>query len=783
MNTVISVEKPASAIYLLLLNKKKGYRMNQNRLCIFIIIATLFTVHGQNSWMIVSPGDKVKANVQLADLGGQADYPSGKLRLYYSVSAGGPSAYAEVIPPSPMGLVRSDRNFVDSLKFVSEGTQRTIDSTYTMITGKRSICRNYCNEKILTFETPDGASLELVLRAYDDGFAFRYRFPGAGAASLTIKSEATGFRVPQGSTGWLLPYNTYSTSEIYSPAYEDCWRRNVIAGTPVGSSSCKPVDGTWCFPALFRTPGGMWALLFESDVTASYCGSHLSAASQLVYRIAFPNANEANNLGAPTPSWTLPWTMPWRMVITGTSPGTILESTLATDLASPSEISDVSWIKPGRSSWSWWSANNSPSSYTALTPFVDLAKQMTWEYSLVDAGWQTMTGGTLQSLFSYANSKNIGLFIWYNSGGPNNSITAYGPRDSLYDSTTRIREFQKLRTLGAKGVKIDFFISDKQKTVQYYLDIFRDAARYNIMVNIHGCTVPRGWQRTWPNLITAEAVRGAEQYIWSADDPAKFPWQNTMMPFTRNTVSSMDWTPVSFTNNTGSTHLTTYGHELALSVIFESGVQHFADRVTGYQTSTISAAAQTFLQNVPVAWDDTRFLQGYPGSWVVLSRRKGNDWYAAGIAGDTAKTMTLSFSFLRAAPASYQLNLITDGTSATSFSQRTDTVSSADSITVNVPARGGWVAKLTDLNPTAIRQPTAAIRNIASNHPEFVLCTGRSLVLPAGFAPGKTTVSVYDLTGKLLEKSLIRTGTIDIHKNFRLPQAVYIVRLDPDISK
>ena len=742
-----------------------------------MIVLTLFTARGQTSWTIVSPGDKVKAIVQLADLGGQADYPSGKPRLYYSVLAGGPSAYAEVIPPSPMGLVRSDRSFVDSLTFINETAQRTIDSTYTMITGKRSKCRNYCHEKVLTFETRSaGARLELVLRSYDDGFAFRYRFPDTGTAPLTVTGEATGFRIPQGSLGWLLPYNTYSTSDIYSPAYEDCWRRGVIAGAPVGAS-CKPVDGTWCLPALFRTPGGQWALIWESDVSASYCGGRLSAASQLVYRIAFPNANEANNIGAATPSWTLPWTMPWRIVIAGTSPGVILESTLSTDLAAPSVIQDVSWIKPGRSSWSWWSANSSPSSYTALTPFVDLAKQMTWEYSLVDAGWQTMTGGSLQSLYTYANSKNVGLFIWYNSGGPNNSITTYGPRDSLYDSSARVREFQKLHTQGAKGVKIDFFISDKQKTVQYYLDIFRDAARYNIMVNVHGCTVPRGWQRTWPNLVTAEAVRGAEQYIWSADDPPKFPWQNTMMPFTRNAVGSMDWTPVTFTNNT-QPHLTTYGHELALSVIFESGIQHFADRVAGYQTSTISAAAQAFLQQVPVAWDDTKYVEGFPGSWVVLARSKGNDWYAAGIAGDTARIMIAPCSFLRAAPASYQRMLIADGASATTFTERMDTVSSVDSITVNVPVRGGWVAKFTNLNPAAAAAPGAAKPCIAPDHPKFFLCAKNALLLPAGFAVGKTEVSVYDLNGRILRKCRIRTRRADIQKDFLLPSGVYIVKFD-----
>ena len=729
------------------------------------------SVFGQ-TWTISSPGDKVKATVQLADLGGQADYPTGN-RLYYTVWSGGPSAYSQVIDPSPMGLVRSDRNFVDGLSFVSESQQRTIDSTYTMVTGKRSICRNYCNEKTLAFQTTaGGASLEVVLRAYDDGFAFRYRFPETNSTSLTMTSEATGFRPPASSIMWMLAYNT--TADMYAPAYEDIWKRNLAVGAGPGVTA-KPTDSTWCMPALLRSPAGYWALLWETDVTPSYCNSRLSAAKQGVYRILFPNANEVNDIGSANPSYTLPWTMPWRVIITGTTPGTILESTLSTDLATPSTLGDASWIIPGRSSWSWWSAADNKKNYDTLARFIDLAQQMTWEYSCVDGVWDSMTNGNWQKVVAYAKTKNVGITLWYNSAGPTNSIPAT-PRDVLYDSAKRNNEFQAISSEGVKGVKIDFWLSDKQNIVKYYCDVFRDAAKYHLLVNIHGSTIPRGWQRTYPNLISSEAVRGAENYKWYPDDPARFPWQNTMMPFIRNSVASMDWTPVTFIS-LPIQHVTTYGHELATSVIFESGIQHFADRVLGYQTTTISAGAQTFLKQVPAAWDDTKYVQGYPGSWVVLARRKGTDWYAAGIVGDTARNVTVKLSFLQSAPASYRMTLITDGASATTFSESTDTVGSADSIKVNMPLRGGWVARFVNLNPLAVRGTAAGGPDAHMFPSRSFMVAGESFALPSGYAGKMVSISLYSLSGNLLKSAMIDRRVINLKKDFALSAGAYIIRI------
>jgi len=271
-------------------------------------------------------------------------------------------------------------------------------------------------------------------------------------------------------------------------------------------------------------------------------------------------------------------------------------------------------------------------------------------------------------------------------------------------------------------------------------------------------------------------------YIWSGTDAQLFPWQQTMLPFTRNAVASMDWTPVTFTNNTNSSssqkHLTTYGHELALSVIFESGVQHFADKVAGYTTPTITTGVQTFLKQVPVAWDDTKYLQGYPGTWVALARRKGNDWYAAGIAGDTAHIMTVKLSFLDNAPTLYRMNLITDGATATTFSESVDTVSSTDSLIISTPLRGGWVAKFVNLNPVAVHKNALAGSGSNLLTSRYSLAAGETFTLPTDCVGRNVAISVYALDGRLLKSAMVGTRVINFKRDFALSGGVYILRIE-----
>jgi alpha-glucosidase len=492
------------------------------------------------SWTILSPSGTVRARVELADRAGSAGFPAGA-RLYYTVELGSGESYTTVLETSPLGIARSDADFIDGLALAAAGGGTRIDETYAMVTGKRLEPRNFANQRLLAFTNSAGARLELELRAYDAGFAFRYRFPETDTTPRTISRELSGFHVPAGSRAWLLPYDL---PDMYAPAYESYWQHDVAAGTP------SPTPAGWCMPALFRTATRRWALIMDTNVGGSYAAMHLEPqAEQGVYRVAFPEPGEANGLGGTTPSSSLPWATPWRVVIAGADPGAIVSSTLMTDLADPSIIADTSWIVPGRASWSWWSSDPSPGDYQALVPFVDLAHEMTWEYTLVDAGWNTMgNGGNHLDLAAYAASQNVGTLLWYNSGGPHNSVVDLVPRDRINDAATRRAEFQAISRAGVRGVKVDFFHGDGQAIMQYYADILRDAADHHLLANFHGSTIQRGWQRTYPNLMSTESVRGAEWYKFDAGYAADAARRNTILVFTRNAVGSMDFTPVTFTD-------------------------------------------------------------------------------------------------------------------------------------------------------------------------------------------------------------------------------------------
>jgi alpha-glucosidase len=635
-----------------------------------------------SSWTVLSPNRRVRATVALADRAGTAGFPPGP-RLYYTVEVASGAAYTTVLEASPLGIARADQSFIDDLELARAGSGVRVDETYAMLTGKRLRPRNFANQRVLTFVNPGGAHVELELRAYDAGFAFRYRFPELDPTPRTVRQELSGFHPPAGSRAWLLPYDLPGQ---YTPAYESYWRHDVAVGTASSTSA------GWCMPALFRTPGGHYALVIDTNVNGSYAAMHLEPqAPHGVYRIAFPEPGEANGLGGTTPSSTLPWVTPWRVVMAGASPASIIESTLMTDLAEPTAIADTSWIEPGRASWSWWSSDPSPSSYRALAAFVDLARDMTWEYTLVDAGWDRMgNGGTYLDLVAYSASRKVGTLLWYNSGGPNNSVNDIQPRDRIYDRTKRRAEFQTISQAGVRGIKVDFFHGDGQQMMEYYMSILRDAAEFRLLANFHGATIQRGWQRTYPNLMTTESVRGAEMYKYDADYAADAARRNTILAFTRNAVGSMDFTPVTFTD-AANPHLTTFGHELALSVVFESGIQHFADSVAGY--AALSAGPRAFLMAVPVTWDDTRFVEGAPGEYVVLARRKGERWYLGGIGGDaTARDLQLNLSFLGA--GAFSAAVIGDGNDDHSFAESARSVTSGDSLAVALRPRGGFVATL-----------------------------------------------------------------------------------------
>lgn len=619
---------------------------------------------------VISPNQKI-----IVELFNTRGSEKGEWFLKVKISDKGKTS--EIIPQIALGLDRNDQDFSKELKFLKAGKTLLINEEYTAIHGKRSQCSNSANEVVVTFENPTKARMNLILRAYNDGVAFRYEFPEK-SGSFVMKDELTAYSIPDSTKRWLQKFN---------PANEGLYT----------FMKDGEVQQDWAYPALFNTPEkDYWYLIHESDLDRNYCGTKLSNISdKTTYKLTFPDQWNGRGKGESLPTISLPWESPWRVIIAG-SLADIVESTLVDDVCPPSVISRTDWIKPGVASWNYWSDNHGTRSYKTVCAFADLAAEMGWPYTLLDWEWDSMSdGGKLEDALTYIHSKGIKPLMWYNSGGDHTWVEST-PKDRMLTHENRAEEFTKLKKLGVVGVKIDFFESEKQDMIKYYLDILDDAAKFEMLVYFHGCLVPRGWARTYPNLMTYEGVRGAEWYNNGPEFTTTAPEHNTVLPFTRNVVGPMDYTPVTFTNSQFP-HITTYGHELALSVLFESGIQHFADRPEGYYT--LPDAAKTFLKNVPNSWDNTKLLEGYPGKDIIIARQKGNKWYIGGINADNMrkKRKKLSFDFLPE-DVKYKLILIADGTHDKEFYTQYLVVNKTSSVDVKLLRRGGFAACLSPMN-------------------------------------------------------------------------------------
>ena len=478
---------------------------------------SLIAASNLNTWSLTSPEGHCEISVFLGDDGG----------LSYQASRDGKVA----IQKSPFGLRRDDQDFERGLVLDSVGTVESQHQVYELLSGTRTHVDNVVRYRRLIFKNANAARIEIDLAASEEGVAFRYRFPDTNNSVRIVQSEQTGFVLSQSARGWLQPYHAAGP---YTPAYEDFFF-NVSPGEPPPDSRAKAVG--WCFPALFHIPDvGTWALITESGTDESYCGCHLAAdSSGGLYRIAFPLADQATkgwtNKFGPEPRYALPWTMPWRVIVMGKTAGDIAMSTLVTDLAAPSEIADASWIKPGRASWAWWAYPDAPPTAKLFNDFTDFAAKMGWEYTLFDAGWWTPG---LKGISRYAEAKKITPLAWLFA-------------TDFYDTNKRPEKLDEMAAAGVRGVKVDFWCSDRQEAIAAMLALFRDAAARKMIVNLHGCTIPRGWQRTWSNFLTCEAVLGTESYFYEPRYTEKAAELNTVLPFTRNAIGPMDSTPVACT--------------------------------------------------------------------------------------------------------------------------------------------------------------------------------------------------------------------------------------------
>ena len=637
-----------------------------NFLLILLVLSGSFHTVWAEEWTLQSPDKLVNIEVTGKTITGENS------RLFYSVSFKG----KEAIQESPLGIEREDAAFTDNLKFISKSGVKLIDEKYSLKTGKRSLAHNYANEQILTFKNQKGNLLELIVRAYNDGAAFRYRFPEKDTKVYKVMGEQTEFSIPKNGKAWIHQYDWNSRKK---PSYEQYCEKEI----PVGSAS--PNEKGWAYPMLFNT-NGLWLMVTEAVLDGSWCGTHVRTTDDGTYQVRLAEPDEAAIPDAPEPVHSLPWASPWRVIMVGSNLASIVESNLVQNLNEPCRITNTEWIRPGRASWSWWSDGGSPRDFKKQIEYVDFTAEMGWEYMLIDAGWPEMKGGTVEEVVKYANQKNVGVWLWYHSGSgmQKDTVTV---RNMMSIPVARRAEFARLHALGVQGVKIDFFDTDKQQIVKLYEEILQDAADNHILVNFHGASLPRGLERTYPNLLTTEAVRGAEGFGRQerCDEAPNF---HTILPFTRNVVGSMDYTPVTFSNKIRqgieAFQKTSSAHQLALSVVFESGIQDFADRSTSYQA--LPEAPKNFLKKVPAAWDETRLVAGYPGDFVVMARRKGNIWYVAGISGkDEKREITFELPFI---PSNKNISLIVDGEERTKFSETT--VKTGSKITVSLLPNGGF---------------------------------------------------------------------------------------------
>lgn len=499
---------------------------------------------------------------------------------------------------------------------------------------KKSAITYTANKRTVSLLNTNSDAVNIVFQVSNDGVAFRYEFPQISTDIKKIKQELTSFKFNEGTRAWLQPKTEAQSGwEHSNPSYEAHYKMDIATGTP------SPGPNGWIYPAMFKY-NDVWMLITEAALGRTYCGTALQQFSTgNEYKINFPQEPEKFTNGVLFPESKLPWQTPWRIIAIG-SLKTIAESTLGTDLALPAVKMDSSFIKTGRSSWSWIMSKDDFIVYDEQKKYIDYAGDMHWEYCLIDVNWDTKIGyDKIKELADYGAAKKVGLILWYNSAGDWNTVK-YHPKDKLLTHEGRIAEFSKLQQMGIKGIKVDFFAGDGQSMINYYQDILEDAATYHLLVNFHGATLPRGWQRTYPNLMTTEAVYGYEMITFGQKDADTAAPHMVMSAFARNAFDPMDFTPVNLYKIPKIERRTSVSFEMATAVIFLSGIQHFAESPDGM--AHMPEAVKNYMQNIPSHWDDVKFIDGYPGKFYAIARRSGSKWYVAAINGDTeSKQITL----------------------------------------------------------------------------------------------------------------------------------------------
>jgi alpha-glucosidase len=614
-------------------------------LLMILVVITFYTnAPCRENYTLKSPNDKISANFWITSEG----------TAVYSVSYSG----STILKQSKLGIVRNDEDFSTNLNLDSASNVSLVSGNYTLLHGKRLNCSYTGNKRTFYLRNTNSKMMEIIFHVSNYGVAFRYYFPGKTDTLLKVFKEVTSYHFDLTTKAFLQPCADARMGWSYaSPSYEEYYEKYI----PVGTVSPNPAG--WVMPALFNF-GKYWISITETAVDTNYCGARLSQFSpDGEYSVQFPEPQECRSNEPVLPESVLPWYTPWRVIAISDNLGGLVESTLETDLAAPAKYDVSSWLKPGIASWSWVILKDDSTIYDVQRRYIDFAASMNWRYCLIDALWDTQIGyEKIKQLADYAKTKNVKILLWFNSAGDWNT-TPQTPRGKMLTRKSRLSEFQNLKDMGIGGIKVDFFGGDGQSMMKYYIDILRDAANYNLAVNFHGCTFPRGWFRTYPNLVSMEAIRGEEYVTFAQYFADNQPSHCTIIPFTRNLFDPMDFTPVNFSGIPHIKRRTTGGFEIALSVIFTSGIQHIAE--TPYGMAAQKDFVREYMRTLPDTWDDVKFVDGYPGKFVILARKKGDKWYISGINGEnSAHTITLNVPLITKKTKGF---IITDSDDAKNF--------------------------------------------------------------------------------------------------------------------
>ncbi len=535
-----------------------------------------------------------------------------------------------ILEDSPLGMITNVSDFSQGLTLI--GTQKNVvDKHYIENRIKRKQVHYQANELVLTYENSKKEKMSITFNVSNNDVAFKYSLAQNGeTARCIIEKELTGFDFPSFTTTFLTPQASPMIGWMRTkPSYEE----EYVPDEPVGTASKYGMGYT--FPGLFHVGNNGWALVSETGVRSLYCGSKLSEGSKDgLYRIAFPEMGENNGIGSACPAISLPGETPWRTITIGDNLKPIVETTIPFDVVEPLYAPSKEY-RMGRSTWSWLLWQDNSINYNDQKTFVDLSAQLGYEFVLIDNWWDNNIGRErIKELADYAKSKNVGLCLWYNSNGYW-SDAPQSPKNCMNTSIARKKEMAWMKSVGIIGIKVDFFGGDKQETMQLYEDILSDANDYGLTVIFHGCTLPRGWERMFPNFVGSEAVLASENLIFTQHANDNEAYNASLHPFIRNSVAAMDFGPVLLNrehnreNKGGKVRKTTDVFQLATAILFQNPVQNFG--ITPNNLTDCADFVIDFMKKVPATWDETLFIDGYPGRFCVLARQHGNKWYVAGI--------------------------------------------------------------------------------------------------------------------------------------------------------